>query len=604
MTNIYFQVTITTSAPVGDILADDEVSSLIPRLTAAMARAEYWKRWEADADPCIFPSLVDTTRGQPGEAQISLDLDDDVTIRLQEVASQYDVPADVILALSWALLLKTFTGNASVSFSVYAKDEATLCALSIETAQTVASLIESTNFELLRSRENAAASLDEISVFRDADGRPFCSTAVYLNSETTAKEDFIDLSLRVLGTDSRPRATFSYASSRLAATQAEDVAATFLQLLSEICNKPESSVAELVLVHPSSLERLFGWNREYPQAVDRCVGDVFQKQVALRPDNMAVNSSDVSFTYRELDLFTLKLAAQLQVRGIGPEVVVLLCFPKSAWAVVAMIAVVRAGGTMLFFDASHPLARLQEIQSQVKSKIMLTAPDYAQMWDWTDAEVLIIDRPSMEQLPSIETLARPNVTPSNMLYIIYTSGSTGKPKGCVIEHRQFLTGSYAQQNASGMTHNDRVLQLASFTFDVSILEIITSLVCGACVCIPGDGSRAKGPAHCIDEFKVTWAFLTPSLVRLMTPEMVPGLRFLALGGEALARDNVEIWAPRLQLANGYGPTECKSHTLSTVLGAVQHKHVHPRPADSPLCQRTHHQPPAPSLLVRLDEPIN
>ena len=565
-----------------------------------MARAEYWKRWETDADPCIFPSLADTTRGQSGEAQISLDLDNDLTLQLQNAASQHDIHADTILALAWALLLKTFTGNASVSFGVYAEHKATLCALSVETAQNVVALIESTNIELVQGRENAAASLAEISTVRDADGRPFCNTAIYFDSETTVKEDFIDLSLRVHRADSKPEVTFSYATSCLEATQAEDIAATFLQLLSEISLKPKSSVSELVLVHPSSLKRLFRWNGDYPQAVDRCVGDVFQEQVALRPDNMAVHSSDASFTYHELDLFTSKVAAQLQARGVGPEVVVLLCFPKSAWAVVAMIAVVRAGGTMLFFDASHPLARLQEIQSQVTSKIMLTAPEYAEMWAWTDAEVLIIDRPSMEQLSSPRTLARSNVSPSNMLYIIYTSGSTGKPKGCVIEHRQFLTGSYAQQKASGMTEDDRVLQLASFTFDVSILEIITSLVCGACVCIPGDSSRAKGPAHCIDEFKVTWAFLTPSLVRLMTPEMVPHLRFLALGGEALARDNVKIWAPRLQLANGYGPTECKCLKLSTVYGRVGHLQIQPRSACALLFRREHLLS-VPTCSPRLDE---
>jgi amino acid adenylation domain-containing protein len=351
-------------------------------------------------------------------------------------------------------------------------------------------------------------------------------------------------------------AFLSYSGSRLSDAHAVNVAATFSQVLSEILADPSRSFAEIELVHLKALEQLFGWNSDYPQPVNECVGTLFQGQVHAHPTKLAVQSSDDSFTYEELAALSTRLARHLQMRGIGPEVIVLLCFPKSAWAVVAMMAVVQAGGTILFLDASHPTARLQEIQSQVNSKLILSAPQYADMWGWTGAEVFAVDRASVTGLPLNKDVPASKVTPSNTLYVIFTSGSTGKPKGCVIEHRQFLTGSLAQQRESGMVHTDRVLQLASFTFDVSILEIITSLISGACVCIPGDEARAKGPASCIQEFEITWAFLTPSLVKLMAPEMVPNLRFLVLGGEALSKENVETWAPHLQLANGYGPTEC------------------------------------------------
>jgi amino acid adenylation domain-containing protein len=333
------------------------------------------------------------------------------------------------------------------------------------------------------------------------------------------------------------QASMTHSELRFEKSQAQGIAATFQQILSELLKGDVKSVANC------------------PAPVDKVVDELFQIQVNARPQSMAVHSSDDSFSYEELDVLSTKLASYLRSKGVGPEIIVLLSFPKSAWAVIGMIAVIKAGGTMLFFDASHPKARLEEIQSQVKSNIMLTAPQYADLWEWTGADVFVVDRTSLDTLPT--TTSTPSVVkPNNMLYIIYTSGSTGKPKGCVIEHKQFLTGSLAQQSESGLTYTDRVLQLASFTFDVSILEIITSLISGACVCIPGDADRAKGPAHCIQEFGITWAFLTPSLSKLMAPEMVPNLRFLVLGGEPLTRENVEIWSPHLQLANGYGPTEC------------------------------------------------
>jgi amino acid adenylation domain-containing protein len=356
-----------------------------------------------------------------------------------------------------------------------------------------------------------------------------------------------------------------YKESHLAAAYASIVAATVGQILSEVQTNSSRKFSEIDLLHSEVGGQLQTWSSIQPASVDYCVGPMFEKTVHERPLHMAVNTSELTLSYRELDILSAQIAIYLQGKGIQPESIVVLCFPKSAWAVVAMMAVIRAGGVILFLDPSHPIARHQEIVSQVGTKWVLTAPEYSQLWEWFEDEVLLVDRAFADALPTVSERAQladegehvsSTVTPSNALYVIFTSGSTGKPKGCVVEHRQFLTGSLAQQEASKMTHADRVLQLASFTFDVSILEILTSLISGACVCIPNDQERAKGPAACIQQFGVTWAFLTPSLVHLMTPEMVPTLEFLVLGGEIVRKENIQIWASHVRLANGYGPTEC------------------------------------------------
>ncbi|KAI1626476.1 hypothetical protein EDD37DRAFT_349340 [Exophiala viscosa] len=524
------------------------------------AATDFWQRWQAHAEPCVFPTIVDTTRAAKGIASLSLPVEPRVLSRLRNVSAQHRTPVEVVFATAWALVLNTYTGNASVSFGLVSQRSegcgARLCAASTVSSDTVLAISGTIERDMEQTDHFQAANLADIPALRTTDGKPFCSTALSFDAAVGDPDSHFDLRMEVQLSQSNPTTNLVYSLSCVEQVLASDVVATFHQALGEVVQNPNARLSGLDLVHPKSLERLFSWNNEMPKSVDRCVGDLFGEQARMHPSNMAVHSSDKGFTYEELDRLSNALALELQSKGIGPEAVVLLCFPKSAWAVVAMIAVVRAGGTMLFFDAAHPKARLQEIQGQIQSKIMLTAPEYSEMWSWTESEVIIVDRNSVESLPRPDRPLRLDVTPSNMLYIIFTSGSTGKPKGCVIEHRQFLTGSLAQQHASGMLPTDRVLQLASFTFDVSILEVITSLITGACVCIPGDASRAKGPASCIQEFGVTWAFLTPSLVKLMSPEMVPGLRFLVLGGEPLGRVDVETWSPHLQLANGYGPTEC------------------------------------------------
>lgn len=347
-------------------------------------------------------------------------------------------------------------------------------------------------------------------------------------------------------------------TNHLAPSFAKQVAYTASQLLNELQLDASRRISQINHLHPETDQQLQNWGSHPPETVDHCVGPLFEKIVLQKPLNEAVRTTEMILTYQELDRLSGQLAIYLQRLGVGPEDVVILCFPKSVWAVVAMMAAIRAGGAILFLDPSHPTARHREIADQVTPRLILTTPEPAPQMGWFEGDVLRIDRAFVDSLgliPGGPILASP-VTPSNTLYIIFTSGSTGKPKGCVIEHRQFLTGSRAQQKASGMDSADRVLQLASFTFDVSILEILTSLISGACVCIPDDQERALGPAYCIQRFAVTWAFLTPSLVKYMRPEQVPTLKFLVLGGEAVLDENIQTWAPHVKLANGYGPTEC------------------------------------------------
>ncbi|KAI1538334.1 EntF Non-ribosomal peptide synthetase modules [Pyrenophora tritici-repentis] len=515
--------------------------------------ASYWTQWKEDATPCYFPSLIENSVARSGHSEQNVILH--ILKRHYRNLSDEETRLDILTA--WSIVLQLFTGNASVSFRLTSQSGwSRLCSATVERDTTVETVRSKLRAGLTQSENFRVSDLNSNSGFLELNGRPYCNTAVTFNTTSPPDDDDMAICLHLHESNHATEAKLIYSRTFLEEDHAADIVSTFQQVLSEVMTKPTAIYSELQVLHPISSRKLFEWNTVAPASVDRCVGELFEDQANHASTNMAIHASDASFTYAELESASRKLALVLQAKSVGPEDVVLLSFPKSAWALVAMMAAVRAGATMLFFDVSHPMARLQEIQNQVQARIMLTAPQYADAWDWTGAEVLAVDSGLIDSLPDM-SLPTSAVRPNNSLYIIYTSGSTGKPKGCCIEHRQFLTGSYAQRKASGMRATDRVLQLASFSFDVSLLEIMTSLITGACVCIPGDASRSRGPAHCIQEFGVTWAFLTPSLVKLMTPDMVPTLRFLVLGGEALGKGDVETWAPtHVQLANGYGPTEC------------------------------------------------
>ncbi|KAI9826788.1 MAG: hypothetical protein M1819_007259 [Sarea resinae] len=326
-----------------------------------------------------------------------------------------------------------------------------------------------------------------------------------------------------------------------------------LQLLGK--ESAEQKIASLDLFGAFDKQQLREWNKNPSERYTGCAHDVIHQQTASRPDALAINAWDGLLTYSELDDLSTRLSHHLVSLGIGPEVIVPLCFEKSAWAIVAELGVIKTGGAFVFLDPSHPQARLLEITSQVKAKLVITSVQQQALWP-AETTTLPIDREYLNHLPSHEKVPVTDVTPRNVLYVVFTSGSTGKPKGCVVEHSSFLSGALHHARLTNIGPTSRVLQVAPYNFDVSILEILTALMSGACVCVPSEEDKSQGLAGIINDMRITWTFSTPSMVKTIRPEEVPHLKTLTLGGEALQKSDVETWAGELQLVNGYGPSEC------------------------------------------------
>lgn len=287
-----------------------------------------------------------------------------------------------------------------------------------------------------------------------------------------------------------------------------------------------------------------------PETVNSCAHILFQRQVVQQPTAVAVDAWDGSFTYEALDRVSTLIAHHLVAQGVGPETAVPLCFDKSCWAIAALMGVIKAGGAMVFIDPANPASRRQEIIGQLSTDYVLTNANHAASWESMGVRPIIIDGSLIECLREFGASPRTGVTPETLLYIIFTSGTTSKPKGCLITHKAFLSGALQHAAKSNMRPGSRVMQLASYSFDVSVLEILTSLISGACVCTPDSAMMTQGLAHIINSYQITWAFLTPSLVKLVQPSEVPTLQTLILGGEKLHRADIEKWADHLQLVNG------------------------------------------------------
>lgn len=309
---------------------------------------------------------------------------------------------------------------------------------------------------------------------------------------------------------------------------------------------------EDLLASDADKAQLWAWNKaQLPQTIHDCVHALFEQQAAIQPDAIAVDAWDGSFTYRQLDSIANQIGHYLVQHGVGPDRMVPLCFEKSCWAVAALMGVLKAGGALVFVDPANPRSRREEIMSQINADFVVTSAAQANPWESMAIKTILVNQQLIDSFSNMESYPpQTGTTPEHLLYVIFTSGSTGKPKGCLIQHKAFLSGAVQHSAKGNLTRTSRVMQLASYCFDVSMLEILTSLISGATVCTPGDAALVKGLAWVINSYRINWAFLTPSMAKLLKPEEVPDLKTLSLGGEPLHQSDIETWAPCLQLING------------------------------------------------------
>jgi amino acid adenylation domain-containing protein len=329
-------------------------------------------------------------------------------------------------------------------------------------------------------------------------------------------------------------------------------------------NTKDKTVGSVDLFSPQDKAQVWAWNRDAPESIDHCIHEAIGWRVATQPNEPAVCSWDENFTYAELDDLSTRLGHYLVTLDVGPEKIVPLCFEKSAWTVVAMVAVLKAGGAFLNLDTTHPTPRLERIARDVKATVVLSSIHLTHLLSNVAEITVPVTRFALESMPVRESESCSIASPQNAAYVVFSSGSTGSPKGSLVEHSAFTTSALAHGKAHLTDATSRVLQFGSHSFDGSLVEILTTLIHGGCVCIPSEHERTNDIVGAMRRMKVNWAALTPSFVRQISPHDLPELKTLLLAGEAMSANDILVWGSKINLVNAYGPSEC---SVSTVINS-------------------------------------
>lgn len=323
--------------------------------------------------------------------------------------------------------------------------------------------------------------------------------------------------------------------------------------------EPGRKLCDLDIFSAEDEQQIWEWNAMPARSENKCVHDLIAEQAISSPNHIAIEAWDGSLTYSELDKMSSQLSHWLVANlNIQPEALVPLCFDKSLWTVVTMLAVVKCGGGCVMLNPDHPISRLEGVISDTGSPVVLASPERMGLFASGASTVVPISEEFIHSLPAVpgNSLLLPTIQPTNPIFVIFTSGSSGKPKGIIVQHNSVCTVAIQHGNGLGfVTPGLRVLQFASFSFDVSMGEVFITLMKGGTLCIPTEYDRINHLSATINRMQISWTFMAPTVAALLDPQSVPGLKTLVLGGEAVSQSLVDQWASQVQLIDSYGPAE-------------------------------------------------
>ena len=411
-----------------------------------------------------------------------------------------------------------------------------------------------------------------------------------------------DFTLHIVDADEGLVATAAYNTDLFDADTITRMLAHFQTLLEVIVKDPDRHLSDLPLLTDAQRQQvLLGSNdARCGYTSDPGVHELFEAQVERTPDAIAIVFEDERLTYCELNERANRLAHSLRKLNVGPEVPVGVCLERSMEVVISLLGILKAGGVYLPLDPAYPKQRIGFMLEDSKAPVIVTQKRLIQGLPEHRARVICLDSDGEAIARQIAKNPIRSSQPENLAYIIYTSGSTGQPKGVLVSHGSIAEHCRDAERYYELQPTDRVIQFASMSFDLSLEQILPTLIVGARLVVVGREVWRPSEFHSkAAEFGLTvvdlptayWQELVHEGAAGPEPVLSTQYRLFLVGGDTMLPEVLNLWQQTSQrsvrLINAYGPTEATitATAFETASRLDDSARLHRVPIGRPLANR-------------------
>nr|MBA2288161.1 AMP-binding protein [Ktedonobacteraceae bacterium] len=614
------QPTLPPSRPYRDYIAWLQAQS-------SQAAEVFWRRYlsgfttptQLIHDPSLQASSA-TNLEQIDSQEFDGYLSETTTAALQRYIRQHQLTLTTVLQGAWALLLSRYSGETDVVFGhtistrpASLEGVESMIGLFLNTLPVrvqfppegeVVQWLKHVQHEQIEAREYDYAPLAQVQQWSEAPaGKPLFESLLVIENyprQSTSKSQEprqksslsrswsasertnYPLTLSV-GPRTALLLRISYDPARFCKQTIVRMVEHLRILLEHIISNPHACLRDLsYLTAEEHQQMLSAWNATttaFPR--EDCLHTLFEAQVARTPESIALVHEDHHLTYAALNASANQAASALLKRGVGPEVCVGLCMERSAELFIGLLACLKAGGAYVPLDPNYPLERLRFILADAEIPVLLTSQDildrvYLNTSDLLAPsslgaiQVLCLDSASGQCASEPVSNLPGSAGPLNLAYVIYTSGSTGAPKGVLVPHQGVVNYSSDFQSRFGLGTTDRVLQLASISFDTALEEIFPTWYGGGTLVLaperitavldfPDFTTFVEHNSLTVLDFPTSFwrAWIAQGFsTRVRLPHQ---LRLVIVGAEKVELDAYHAWLhlspDHIIWSNTYGPTE-------------------------------------------------
>jgi amino acid adenylation domain-containing protein len=530
------------------------------------------------------------------DGEVQLELSSELTQALNSLAARQKLTANTMVQGGWALLLSRYSGEHEVVYGATVSGRPadlpgieTMVGLFINTLpvrvrlsgdELVTDWLQAIQTQQVESRQYEFSPLVEVQGWSEVPRKLPLFESIYIFEnylgDALGVENFGNVrvrDIRPIAHTNYPLTLMVYQGRRLLLKLFYDstrfdhaVAARMLEhlraALESMAANPHRRISDLNILTDAERERLLAVSGE-AETEDRsqtCLHRLFESQVEKTPLAPALIFEQTTLSYAELNSRANRLAHHLRSLGVGPEVIVGVCLPRSVELVVALLGILKAGGAYLPLDPAYPSLRLSFMVRDSKMRVLISESGLADKLDAENVQVVELDAEAAQLGEGGTYNPGTDVSVENLAYVIYTSGSTGTPKGVQIPHAAVINLLLSMTREPGLDATDTLLAVTTLSFDIAALEIFLPLITGAQLVLASRETATDSAqlSLALDRYQVTAMQATPATWRMVIEfgwQGRSGLKVLC-GGEALGRALADELLDRSDdVWNVYGPTE-------------------------------------------------